>query len=280
MYVRTCEDLGQAIPAINLDDAACLNRHYAWLLGWQAHVSHILRILGFGNYLPDEAAFAEAVARWQRRQGLPADGIITPATWSYIVPTIRDNRQNFILGHFLSDFAGADEVLCAPGGTTRLHSVVVNGVTETRLLAGEALPISSPPCPATVRCPPAFQSPHATGDATHFVKLDRNMIRVVELAGLFGVDLSRITGRSDRRAARKASVGVKSLPAEAPLGSLSFVAIRRGSGSRLWREVHVHRAAAESKAARIVQALVDGERWDSLPFRASPGESYTLMKLR
>src|SRR5262249_5496581 len=27
-----------------------------------------------------------------------------------------------------------------------------------------------------------------------------------------------------------------------------------------------------------VQALVDGERWDSLPFRASPGGTYTLMK--
>jgi hypothetical protein len=278
LYVRTREGLEQAIAAINLDRAVCLNRHYARLLGWQAHVSYLLRVLGFGTYIPDEETFAEAIARWQRRQGLPADGIITPVTWSHILLTIRGNRPNVIFSNSLSGFAGPDEFLCAPRGTTRLNSVVVNGVTDTRLLAGERLPISSPACPATLLCPPAFQPPHTTGDATHFVRLEQNTIRVLELAGLFGVDLSGIRG--SRSVARKASVAVKSFPAEAPLGSLSFVAIRQGSGSRLRREVHIHRIPAEANGARIVQALVDGERWSSLPFRASPGRTYTLMKRR
>lgn len=310
MYVRTREGLGQVVAAINLDRAVYLNRHYARLLGWQAHVSHILRILGFTAYVPDERTFAEAVARWQRHQGLPVDGIIMPATWSHMLlafkrqnlsrvyqlsrpgleqapktrgdflKDVRDKPSNFIFSDFLSGFAGPDEVLCTPRGTTRLNSVVVNGVTDTRRLAGERLPISSPACAATVLCPPVFRPPHATGDATHFVSLDRNMIRVVELAGLFGVNLSGITGTSARRVARKASLAVKSHPSAVPLGGLSFVAIRQGSGSRLRREVHIHRIPAEANGARSVQALVDGERWDSLPFRASPGGTYTLMKRR
>lgn len=193
---------------------------------------------------------------------------------------VRDKPPNFLFSDFLSGFAGPDEFLCTPSGTTRLNSVVVGGVTDTRRLAGEKLPISSPACAATVLCPSAFQPPHATGDATHFVSLDRNMIRVVESAGLFGVNLSGITGTSARRAARKASLAVKSLPSAAPLGGLSFVAIRQGSGSRLRREVHMHRIPAEFNGARTVQALVDGERWDSLPFRARPGGTYTLMKRR
>jgi Penicillin-insensitive murein endopeptidase/Putative peptidoglycan binding domain len=310
MYVRTREGLGHVVTAINLDRAVWLNRHYARLLGWQAHVRYILRILGFTTYVPNEKTFAEAVARWQRRQGLPVDGIIMPATWSRMLPAfkgrnlsrvyqlsrpsleqaaktrddflkdVRDKPSNFIFSDFLSGFAAPDEFLCTPSSTTRLNSFVVKGVTDTRRLAGERLPISSPACPATALCPPAFQLAHATGDATHFVSLDRNMIRVVELAGLFGVNLSGITGSSATRVARKASRAVKSLPSVPPLGGVSFVAIRQGSGSRLRREVHVHRIPAELNGARIVQALVDGERWDSLPFRASAGGTYTLMKRR
>jgi hypothetical protein len=308
MYVRTREGLGQVVAAINLDRAVYLNRHYARLLGWQAHLSYIQRILGFATYIPDEATFAEAVARWQRRQGLPADGIIMPATWSRmllafkglnlsgvrqlsrpgleqapktrddVLKDVQDKPPHIIFSNVLAGFAGPDEFLCTPRGTTRLNSVVVAGVTDTRRLAGERLPISSPACAATILCPPAFQPPHATGNATHFVGLDRNMMRVVELAGLLGVNLSGITGRRAQRAVSKASIAVKSLPSTAPLAGLSFVAIRQGSGSRLRREVHIHRIPAELNGARIVQALVDGERWHSLPFRASPGGTYTLMK--
>jgi Penicillin-insensitive murein endopeptidase len=310
MYVRMREGLGQVVAAINLDRAVSLNRYYARLLGWQTHMSDIRRILGFTTSTPDEETFAEAVACWQRRQGLPMDGIIQPATWSHMLlafnsanlsrvrqlrrsgleqaaknshdflRTVRERPRHPISNAFLSDVAQLDEFRCTPRGTTRLNSVVIGGVTDTRRLAGERLPISSPACAATVLCPSAFQPPHATGDATHFVNLDRNMIRVAELAGLFGVDLSRITGTSARRVARKAALAVKSLPSTAPLGGFSFVAIRQGAGARLWREVHIHRIPAEANGARSVQALVEGERWDSLPFRASPGVIYTLMKRR
>jgi hypothetical protein len=173
---------------------------------------------------------------------------------------VRDKPANFLPRSSLASLAGPDAFLCTPRGTTRLHSVVVNGVTETRRLAGERLPIASPACAATVLCPPTFQPPHATGDATHFVSLDRNIIRVVELAGLFGVNLSGVIGTRAERAAHKAAVAVKSLPSTAPLGGLSFVAIRQGSGARLRREVHIHRIPAEANGARIVQALVDGDR--------------------
>ena len=88
MYLRT--RLGQVVAAINLDRAVCLNRHYARLLGWQAPMSYILRLLGFTTYIPDERAFAEAVARWQRHQGLPVDGIIMPATWSHMLLASKD----------------------------------------------------------------------------------------------------------------------------------------------------------------------------------------------
>jgi hypothetical protein len=198
-----------------------------------------------------------------------------PQSRDDVLKDVWDKPSNFIPRSFLAGFAGPDEFLCTPRGTTRLHSVVVNGVTVTRRLAGERLPLASPACAATVLCPPAFQPPHATGDATHFVSLGQNMIRVVELAGLFGVNLSGMTGTRAERAAKKAAVAVKALPSTAPLGGLSFVAIRQGSGARLRREVHIHRIPAEANGARIVQALVDGDRWDSLPFRASPGVLYT-----
>lgn len=188
---------------------------------------------------------------------------------------VRDKPPNFIFSDFLSGFAGPDEFLCTPGGTTRLDSIVIDAVTRTRRLAGERLPISSPPCKATVLCPPAFRSPHDAGNATHFVSLDRDMIRVVELAGLFGANLSGITGV--KRVERKASLAVKSLPSAVLLGGLGFVAIRQDSGSKLRREVHIHRIPAETNGFRSIQALVDGERWDSLPFRA---RTYTLMKRR
>jgi hypothetical protein len=256
MYVQVRERLEQFVAAINLDRAVWLNRHYARLLGWQAHVSYILRILGFTIYVPDERTFAEAVARWQRRQGLPVDGIMllgfkgqhlsgvcqlnspgleqAPKNRDEFLKEVQDKPPNVIFSDFLSGFAGPDEFLCTPSATSRLNSVVVNGVTDTRRLAGERLPISSPACAATILCPPAFQRAHATGAATHFVSLDRNMIRVVELAGLFGVNLSGITGIT--RAARKASRAVKSLPSVPPLVGLSFVAIRqvpvRGCGVR------------------------------------------------
>jgi len=68
--------------SLDLDRAVQLNRQYAQSLGWQAHFDRIVRFLGFVTYTPDERAFAEAAARWQRSQGLSDDGIIGPTTWA------------------------------------------------------------------------------------------------------------------------------------------------------------------------------------------------------
>ena len=286
MYVRVTIGPTRSAHAIDLDRAVRLNRGYSRVLGWGSYLPEILRLLGFATYIPCERSLADAVARWQRHHGLPVSGILTPGCLYRMLSRSCSRRlpelatKNLVMGDLLSGFAGPDDFLCVRGGTTSLNSVVVDGVTNTRLQAGERLAISSPACAATVLCPPAFEPRHASGDATHFVGLNRHLIRVVELAGLFGVNLSGITGASAQRAAKKAAVAVKSLPSAPPLRGLSFVAIREGSGSRLRREVHIHRIPVEANGSRPVQALVDGENWDSLPFRASPGGTYTLIKRR
>jgi hypothetical protein len=78
MYVGTIEGLGQEI---NVARAVQLNHQAGQWLGWQAQRD---RIAGFLGLTPaaDARAFAEAVARWQRSQGLTADGIIGPCAWS------------------------------------------------------------------------------------------------------------------------------------------------------------------------------------------------------
>jgi N-acetylmuramidase/Putative peptidoglycan binding domain len=58
------------------------NRHFARALGWQPYYDQIARLLGFSALTPAEAAFAAAVQRWQRAQGLAADGILGPNTWA------------------------------------------------------------------------------------------------------------------------------------------------------------------------------------------------------
>lgn len=82
MYLRAYEGLGQTQRTFDIDRAVKRNRHWAQKLGWQAYYDRINPVLGFPNYSPDEKTFAEAVAEWQRTQGLPVDGIIGPNTWS------------------------------------------------------------------------------------------------------------------------------------------------------------------------------------------------------
>ncbi len=67
---------------IDVDRAVALNRSYANSLGWQTYFDRIVQLVGFTNFTPDESAFAEAVARWQRANGLTDDGIIGPKTWA------------------------------------------------------------------------------------------------------------------------------------------------------------------------------------------------------
>jgi hypothetical protein len=282
MYVRVTIGPTRSAHAIDLDRAVRLNRGYSRVLGWGSYLPEILRLLGFATYIPCERSLADAVARWQRHHGLPVSGILTPGCLYQMLSRSCARRlpelatKNLVMGDLLSGFAGLHDFLCVRGGTTSLNSVVVDGVTNTRLLARETPPISSAVCAATTLCPTAFQPPHSTGDATHFVRLSDKMIRVVELSGLFGVDLTTVTGSAVARVKKKAAVSVKSLPSAPPLRALSFVAIRQTSR----RELHIHRIPVENNGSRPVQSIVNGDDWDSLAFKGTPGTTYTLVKRR
>ncbi|MCI0393241.1 MAG: peptidoglycan-binding protein [Acidobacteria bacterium] len=83
------QGLGQDKAAIEMERAVKANRYYAKKLGWQNHYDRINPFLGFTDYSPDERTFAEAVAQWQRSQGLTVDGIIGPTTWARMKTAIR-----------------------------------------------------------------------------------------------------------------------------------------------------------------------------------------------
>ena len=76
------EESGADTILSGLDRAVRLNRRYGEELGWRAQHDAIVRLLGFVDFTPDEKTFAEAVARWQRGQGLKGDGIVGPNTWA------------------------------------------------------------------------------------------------------------------------------------------------------------------------------------------------------
>lgn len=66
----------------SLARAVELNRRYAQSLGWQPYYDRMARVVGFTNLSPDEPTFARAVAVWQGRNGLTADGVVGPRTWA------------------------------------------------------------------------------------------------------------------------------------------------------------------------------------------------------
>jgi hypothetical protein len=76
------------VEAIDYDKAIRLNRVYGRQLGWQDHLRGITRLFGLANDAPEERDFAEAVARWQRQQGLGVDGILGSRTWERVRSTL------------------------------------------------------------------------------------------------------------------------------------------------------------------------------------------------
>ncbi len=70
----------------NWSKAIELNRSYGVRLGWNQSHDQINDLLlpysGQQNVSLGEEAFAQAVAAWQQQQGLTADGVIGPNTWS------------------------------------------------------------------------------------------------------------------------------------------------------------------------------------------------------
>jgi uncharacterized protein YcbK (DUF882 family) len=87
---------GRAVPAgvapgetIDYDKAMRLNRLYGNQLGWQYRVNELTRLLGLRSYAPEERSFVDAVARWQRQQGLGVDGILGPRAWERMQSALR-----------------------------------------------------------------------------------------------------------------------------------------------------------------------------------------------
>jgi hypothetical protein len=153
----------------------------------------------------------------------------------------------------------------AAGNSITLHADVRAGMRTTWTRTGETLTLLHQCGGSPTSCPTAHRALHASGDAAHFGRLSTAGARIVELAGLFGLDLRTVAS------ARRASRAAKQIASLAPLAPLSVVAIRNGTD----RELHVAR-----QTPRVVEAFVDSARWKSLPFTATPGTDYTLFKGR
>jgi hypothetical protein len=76
------------LDARRYERAVQRNRHFAQTLGWQPYYDQIARLLGFSAFTPSEASFAAALERWQRAEGLAADGILGPKTWACMRPRL------------------------------------------------------------------------------------------------------------------------------------------------------------------------------------------------
>lgn len=78
------EALGTSPGELDVGRAVRRNRHHANRLSWAPHRADITKLVGISAAEPSEEEFAEAVAVWQRSQGLVADGIVGPITWKRI----------------------------------------------------------------------------------------------------------------------------------------------------------------------------------------------------
>jgi hypothetical protein len=81
MYIGGTQTGGQALSASAWKRAVTLNRIYGRKLGWRAHTRQLASALGMAMKPLDVWSFAQALARWQQRNGLPADGVLGPNTW-------------------------------------------------------------------------------------------------------------------------------------------------------------------------------------------------------
>ncbi len=100
--------------------AVAANRNYARSLAWQAIRSSIIGLLGFSKPFPDDAAFAAAVARWQKAQGgLVVDGIIGPKTLKRLYVALRSAAVTPPAAE--SSTVSLHKVSADPGEIRRLH---------------------------------------------------------------------------------------------------------------------------------------------------------------
>ena len=65
------------------------NARWARRLGWGRHATRIARALGGRSANPWSLGFADSIARWQRRSGLRATGILAPRDWFLLRRRLR-----------------------------------------------------------------------------------------------------------------------------------------------------------------------------------------------
>lgn len=73
---------------LDVDRAVRDNARWGERLGWMPSYDAVAYVLGFRNASPSQPLFAEAVATWQARNGLAADGVIGPMTWKKLQPLL------------------------------------------------------------------------------------------------------------------------------------------------------------------------------------------------
>ncbi|QGZ90771.1 peptidoglycan-binding protein [Microcystis aeruginosa] len=88
------EDVDQFLTASQMSRAVQRNQVLSGQLGWQSHYDAIVRFLASTgclrpNYSPGWQDLSEAIACWQQRQGLTADGIIGRNTWGRMQSQMR-----------------------------------------------------------------------------------------------------------------------------------------------------------------------------------------------
>lgn len=76
------------VPRVDSRTAARLNRSYARTLGWRKKLRQIANILNLRG-----RSFPEAVADWQKSQGLPPDGVLGPRSWSRMAPRLKGETE-------------------------------------------------------------------------------------------------------------------------------------------------------------------------------------------
>lgn len=240
----------------------------------EGQFAHVQEESGWSHERPDRLArrITDGLGR------LPADQLVlrpvrdhawaetrTPATTQApgVVEPALELRAEF--DEFAPE-ASSTDFTCAATSTVSLHNDIVTAMVTTWNNSGEGQSVTGL-CGGTPSvCPTAHQAPHGTNDAAHFDSLSTLGIRVVELAGLWGQNLTAIRPQS-----AKAAVSVKTRPATAPADALSFVGIKSGTTR------HVHFARQDQ---RTVEAHVDGARWTNLGIEQNPGTDYHVFKRR
>ncbi len=82
--------------SFNAHRAVVANRRY--MANWRPSLGKLFQLVGFTNSCPNEYSFAEGVSKWQRMQGLSADGIIGPITWKAMQSALQSGSYALAAG--------------------------------------------------------------------------------------------------------------------------------------------------------------------------------------